>query len=244
MANLKYAIYGDIHGNWEAFSAVLEDALSLGVTQHACVGDIVGYNANPAECLRKLRELNTVCVRGNHDHYCSHDECIRDFHPLAANVVDWTRNQLTLDEVDFLRQQKLVRVVNGFTLVHSTLDMPEKWGYVFDELEAESNFNYQSTNVCFYGHTHQPVVFEKAGGFVRRATGPKYAIQLGKKYFINVGSVGQPRDGDNRSSYAVYDTVSRQVELRRVPYDIATTQKKVIAAGLPERLAARLQMGV
>jgi diadenosine tetraphosphatase ApaH/serine/threonine PP2A family protein phosphatase len=139
---------------------------------------------------------------------------------------------------------KLVRVVNGFTLVHSTLDMPEKWGYVFDELEAESNFNYQSTNVCFYGHTHQPVVFEKAGGFVRRTTGPKYPVQLGKKYFINVGSVGQPRDGDNRSSYAVYDTVAREVELRRVPYDFATTQKKIIAAGLPERLAARLQMGV
>jgi diadenosine tetraphosphatase ApaH/serine/threonine PP2A family protein phosphatase len=222
----------------------LEDAESLGVTHHTCVGDIVGYNANPGECLRKIRDLNSVCVRGNHDHYCSHDECIRDFHPLAANVVDWTRNQLTADEVDYLRQQKLVRVVNGFTLVHSTLDMPEKWGYVFDELEAESNFNYQSTTVCFYGHTHQPVVFEKAGGFVRRSNATKTSIQLGKKYFINVGSVGQPRDGDCRASYGLYDVVTREVELRRVSYDIATTQKKIIAAGLPERLAARLQMGV
>lgn len=244
MANMKYGVYGDVHGNWEAFSAVLADAESLGVTHHTCVGDIVGYNANPGECLRKIRDLNSVCVRGNHDHYCSHDECIRDFHPLAANVVDWTRNQLTADEVDYLRQQKLVRVVNGFTLVHSTLDMPEKWGYVFDELEAESNFNYQSTTVCFYGHTHQPVVFEKAGGFVRRSNATKTSIQLGKKYFINVGSVGQPRDGDCRASYGLYDVVTREVELRRVSYDIATTQKKIIAAGLPERLAARLQMGV
>ncbi|MEI6148317.1 MAG: metallophosphoesterase family protein [bacterium] len=244
MASVKYAVCGDIHGNWEALSAVLEDAEGQGATHFACVGDIVGYNANPAECLRRLRELKTVCVRGNHDHYCSHDECIRDFHPLAANVVDWTRNQLNDDEVDFLRQQKLVRVVNGFTLVHSTLDMPEKWGYVFDELEAESNFSYQSTSVCFYGHTHQPVVFEKAGGFVRRTNGPRNSIQLGKKYFINVGSVGQPRDGDCRASYALYDTVAREVHMRRVAYDIETTQKKIIAAGLPERLAARLQMGV
>jgi diadenosine tetraphosphatase ApaH/serine/threonine PP2A family protein phosphatase len=241
---VKYAVYGDIHGNWEAFSAVLADAFQVGVTHHTCVGDIVGYNANPGECLRKIQELNAVCVRGNHDHYCSHDECIRDFHPLAANVVDWTRNQLKDSELDFLRQQKLVRVVGGFTLVHSTLDMPEKWGYVFEELEAESNFNYQSTTICFYGHTHHPVVFEKAGGFVRRTNGPMHRIQLGKKYFINVGSVGQPRDGDSRASYAVYDAAAREVELRRVTYDFATTQKKILAAGLPERLALRLQLGV
>ncbi len=243
MAGNKYAIFGDIHGNWEAFSAVLEDAQTLGVTHYVCVGDIVGYNANPAECLHKIRELNMVCVRGNHDHYCSHDECVRDFHPLAANVVDWTRNQLTSEELAYLRDLKLVRLVGGFTIVHSTLDMPEKWGYVFDELEAESNFNYQSTGVCFYGHTHQPVVFEKAG-FVRRLNGAKQAVTLGKKYFVNVGSVGQPRDGDPRSSYGFFDTATREIELRRVAYDIATTQKKIAAAGLPQRLADRLSLGV
>jgi diadenosine tetraphosphatase ApaH/serine/threonine PP2A family protein phosphatase len=244
MANEKYAILGDIHGNWEALTAVLEDAKSQNITHFMCVGDTVGYNANPAECLHKIRELEAVCVRGNHDHYCSHDECIRDFHPLAANVVDWTRSQLTEDDVQFLRQQKLVRVVNGFTLVHSTLDMPEKWGYVFEELEAESNFSYQSTSVCFYGHTHHPVVFEKSGQ-VRRLNGSApVVITLGKKYFVNVGSVGQPRDGDNRAAYAIYDTMARKVEIRRVAYDIATTQRKIIDAGLPERLALRLEAGV
>jgi diadenosine tetraphosphatase ApaH/serine/threonine PP2A family protein phosphatase len=188
--------------------------------------------------------LNAICVRGNHDHYCSHDECIRDFHPLAANVVDWTRNQLTDEELAYLKHLKLVRVVSSFTLVHSTLDMPEKWGYVFDELEAESNFNYQSTTVCFYGHTHQPVVFEKSG-YVRRINGGgKIPITLGKKYFVNVGSVGQPRDGDKRASYGIYDTTARLIELRRVDYDIEAAQKKIIDAKLPERLAVRLQLGV
>ena len=151
---------------------------------------------------------------------------------------------MTEDDLTFLKQLKLVRVVSSFTLVHSTLDMPEKWGYVFDELEAESNFNYQSTTVCFNGHTHQPVAFEKSG-YVRRINGGgKIAVTLGKKYFVNVGSVGQPRDGDNRASYAVYDTTARQIELRRVAYDIEAAQKKVIAAGLPERLAVRLKLGV
>jgi predicted phosphodiesterase len=244
MANVKYAILGDIHGNWEALTAVLEDAATLGVTHFTCAGDIVGYNANPAECLRKVRDMNMVSVRGNHDHYCSHDECVRDFHPLAANVVDWTRNQLTEDDLLYLKTLKLIRVVSSFTIVHSTLDMPEKWGYVFDELEAESNFSYQSTTVCFYGHTHQPTIFEKAG-YVRRINGGgKLKVTLGKKYFVNVGSVGQPRDGDNRAAYALYDTTAREIEVRRVEYDIATAQRKIVDAGLPERLAVRLRLGV
>jgi predicted phosphodiesterase len=243
MAGKKYAILGDIHGNWEALSAVLEDADAQGANAFVSVGDLVGYNANPRECMEKIRELKAVVVRGNHDHYCSHDECVRDFSPLAANVVDWTRMQLTAEEVGYLRDLKLVTVVAGLTLVHSTLDMPEKWGYVFDELEAESNFNYQTTTVCFHGHTHQPAVFEKAGR-VARTNGTRTSLQLGKKYFINVGSVGQPRDGDSRASYALYDANTREVELRRVKYDIPTTQKKIRAAGLPERLAARLALGV
>jgi diadenosine tetraphosphatase ApaH/serine/threonine PP2A family protein phosphatase len=243
MAGQKYAVLGDIHGNLEALSAVLEDAGKAGATDYVSVGDIIGYNANPRECLEKIRELNILCVRGNHDHYVSHDECVRDFHPLAANVVDWTRHQLSAEDLGFLHDLKLTRVVNGFTLVHSTLDMPDKWGYVFDELEAESNFNYQSTTVCFHGHTHQPAVFEKAG-YVKRQNGLRMTITLGKKYFINVGSVGQPRDGDPRAAYALYDLRTKEVEIRRVAYDIATTQKKILAAGLPERLATRLNMGV
>jgi predicted phosphodiesterase len=243
MPSHRYAVLGDIHGNWEALSAVLEDAQSQGVTAYVCVGDLVGYNASPGECLRRVRELDMSCVRGNHDHYCSHDECVRDFHPLAANVVDWTRLQLTADEIQYLRTLKLTRVVSGFTLVHSTLDMPDKWGYVFDELEAESNFSYQATAVCFYGHTHQPVIFEKSG-HVHRVAGARITVALGKKYMVNVGSVGQPRDGDPRASYAIYDLRNREIELRRVPYDIVSTQQKIMAAGLPERLALRLNLGV
>ncbi len=243
MSSTKYAILGDIHANWEALTAVLADAEANGVTAYVCVGDIVGYNANPAECLKRVRELCTAVVRGNHDHYCSHDECLEDFQPLAANVVDWTRQQLSRDDVQYLRNLRLTDMVNGFTLVHSTLDMPEKWGYVLDTLEAEANFNYQTSAVCFHGHTHVPVVYERHGRVVRRDVS-SLRITLGRKYFINTGSVGQPRDGDARASYVIYAPNDRHVEFRRVPYDIATAQSKIRAAGLPERAAKRLELGI
>jgi diadenosine tetraphosphatase ApaH/serine/threonine PP2A family protein phosphatase len=238
----KYAILGDIHSNWEALTAVLADAEQQGVTHYVCVGDLVGYNANPAECLERVRGLKCVTVRGNHDHYCSNDERLEDFQPLAASVVGWTRRQLSEDDRGYLRNLPLVARAEGFMLVHSTLDMPEKWGYVFDTLDADSHFNYQTASVCFYGHTHLPVVFEKQHR-VTRAPYAKLRVTLGKKYFFNVGSVGQPRDGDPRAAYVVYDLHTKEVDLRRVPYDIPKTQEKVRKAGLPERLAKRLEYG-
>ena len=141
--DVKYAILGDIHSNLEALQAVLEDADKQFVTHYTCVGDVVGYNANPVECLKIIRDLDCVTVRGNHDHYCSHHDKLDGFHPLAADVVSWTRKQIDEPDARFLKELKYVAPVETFTIVHSTLDTPEMWGYVFDKLEAESNFNYQ-----------------------------------------------------------------------------------------------------
>lgn len=237
-----YAVLGDIHGNLEALEAVLKDAKNRDVTQYVSVGDVVGYNANPSECLDRVRELGCVCVRGNHDHYCSHNESLDDFHPLAASVVDWTRRSLSSEQMHHLRALALSAKLDGFTVVHSTLDMPEKWGYVFDSLDADANFNYQMTSVCFHGHTHVPVVYEKQDR-TKRQTFQKFRVTLGKKYFINVGSVGQPRDGDPRAAYAIYDLEAKELELVRVPYNIGKTQAKIRKAGLPDRLARRLDRG-
>jgi len=242
MSDKKYAILGDVHSNWEALTAVLEDAQAQGVNAYVCVGDVVGYNANPSECLERIRALNCLTVRGNHDHYCSNDEKLLDFQPLAASVVSWTRRQLSPDQFQYLKALPLFSKTEGFTIVHSTLDMPDKWGYIFDTLDAEAHFNYQTTAVCFYGHTHLPMVFEKQHRVTRGAY-TKLKIAQGRKYFINVGSVGQPRDGDPRSAYAIYDCQAREVELRRVPYDIGQTQHKIRKGGLPERLALRLAFG-
>lgn len=239
---MKYAILGDIHANWEALCAVLADAKKQGVTNYVCLGDIVGYNASPIECLERVRELNCPIVRGNHDHYCAIDDELEGFHPIAADVVDWTRKQLSAEQRQFLADLKYVTRVETFTIVHSTLDTPEMWGYVFDKLEADASFAYQSSSLCFYGHTHVPLAFEKTDR-VRVGLYSKIKILLGRKYFINAGSVGQPRDGDPRAAYATFDMVKNEVELHRVPYDFRVTQKKILDAGLPNRVASRLALG-
>jgi len=237
-----YGILSDIHSNWEGLTAVLKDAHEHGVTHYACLGDIVGYNANPSECLEKIRGLQCTCVCGNHDHYCSFDDDLTGFHPLAADAVDWTRRQLSAEQQKFLADLKLVQRVENFTIVHSTLDMPEMWGYVFESLEAEASFTYQMTTVCFYGHTHVPLAFEK-GSELTAGTYERIKVNLEKKYFINVGSIGQPRDGDPRASYVIYDFEAKEIQLRRVPYDVAAAQEKIRKSELPERLAARLAIG-
>ncbi len=242
MGAARYAILSDIHGNWEALEAVLRDADAQHVSQFVGAGDIVGYNASPSECLDRMRALGGVMVSGNHDHYCSFDDDLTGFHPLAADAVDWTRRQLSAEQQKFLADLPLVQRVGNFTIVHSTLDMPDMWGYVFESLEAEASFNYQMTTVCFYGHTHVPLAFEKAA-VVTGGVYMRLQISLEKKYFINVGSIGQPRDGDPRAAYVIYDLDKKEVELRRVPYDIATAQEKIRRSGLPERLAARLAIG-
>jgi len=239
---MKFAIFGDIHANLDALQVCLEDMKKQGVTHHVCMGDIVGYNANPSECLEIIRELNCPVVRGNHDHYCGYNDDLSGFHPMAAAAVDWTRQQLSEDQREYLRNLPFSRMVETFTIVHSTLDAPENWGYVFDKFDAEANFNYQSTNLCFFGHTHVPIIFEKSEK-IRAGYYEKIKIKIGRKYFINVGSVGQPRDGNPKCGYVIFDGMNNTVELRRLDYDIEAQQKKIIAAGLPQRLADRLAEG-
>jgi diadenosine tetraphosphatase ApaH/serine/threonine PP2A family protein phosphatase len=238
----KYAVLGDIHANIDALNAVVEDARKQGVTDFVSVGDVVGYNACPSECIKAVRELDCVTVRGNHDHYCSYNESLDDFQPLAASVIAWTRRQLTEDDVKWLHDLPFTKLCGGFTLVHSTLDMPDHWGYVFDVLAAEANFNYQATALCFHGHTHVPMIYRKAHE-IMRIEPCKIRMGFGEKFFINVGSVGQPRDGDPRSAYVVYSPKTKDVEFLRIPYDIEAAMERNRKAGLPERLASRLAVG-
>lgn len=239
---MKYAIIADIHGNWEAFQVVLDDIKKQGADQIVCLGDVVGYNANPKECLQIVREMNIPCVKGNHDEYCSSNDYLEGFNPHAADAVHWTRAQLNDDEKQWLRDLKYQRMVANFTIVHATLDAPQRWGYVFDKLAAAASFPYQNTQLCFFGHTHVPVAFMRDTA-VRGGTYSKFKMDAAKKYFVNVGAVGQPRDNNPKSAYVIYDTEGQTIELRRLDYDIAAAQAKIRAAGLPERLAERLQYG-
>jgi predicted phosphodiesterase len=239
---MKYAIIADIHANLEALQVVLEDSKAQNCSHYACLGDVVGYNANPKECLDIVRSMGMPCVKGNHDEYCSIDSDLEGFNPHAAEAVNWTRQQLTEEDQQWLRELKYLRLLASFSIVHATLDGPQRWGYVFDKLAAAASFTYQNTNVCFFGHTHVPVAFVR-DTVVRGGTYPKFKTKPGRKYFVNVGSVGQSRDGVAKATYVVYDLDEGSIELRRLDYDIAATQAKIRAAGLPERLAERLAHG-
>ena len=239
---MKYAIIADIHGNLDAFQVVLDDIRAQNATNIVCLGDVVGYNARPKECLKIVRDMNIPTVKGNHDEYCSSDSQLEGFNPHAADAVHWTRNQLNEEEKKWLRDLKYTRMAANFTMVHATLDAPDRWGYVFDKLAASASFPYQTTQMCFFGHTHVPVAFMR-DTVVRGGTYSKFKIDPSKKYFINVGAVGQPRDNNPKAAYVIFDMDAGTIELRRLEYDIAAAQAKIREAGLPERLAERLAYG-
>ena len=238
-----FAVLGDIHANLDALNVVLDDCRAQGVTDFLCTGDVVGYNACPHECMAIVRSLGCPVVVGNHDYYVASRQNLNDFNPAAAAVVEWTRGRLSGDEIDWLRNLPFTATQMGITLVHSTMDSPENFGYVFDNLQAEANFLMQRTPVCFHGHTHCPMIYEKSLNGVFRIDPQDFTLPIGRKYFVNVGSVGQPRDGDPRASYAIYDPKARQIRYRRLEYDVEAAQARIRRAGLPERLAARLAVG-
>lgn len=239
---MRYAILSDIHSNLEALEAVLADARSLSCTRFVCLGDVVGYNADPSECVARIQELQCPVVKGNHDEQASTAVTREGFNELAEAAIDWTRAHLSADDKAWLANLCLTRQVDDFTIVHATLDTPGEWDYVFNDLDAIASFTYQQTPLCFFGHTHWPTVFVSDDSVRRIPTGEIELVQ-GKRYFINPGSIGQPRDRDWRAAYCVYDTAQGVVEQRRLKYDLETAQRKIRAAGLPERLADRLSYG-
>jgi predicted phosphodiesterase len=239
---MRIAIFGDIHANLEALNTVLEDSKDHGCEQWVCLGDVVGYNADPSKCLEIIRDLDCPIVKGNHDEDASGDHSLEAMNPIAAEALAWTRSQLTDEQREWLRKVRMVRQVENFTIVHSTLDQPNSWGYVTNKFDAMSNFSYQFTNLCFHGHTHVPRIFVRSAR-VKEVAADSVVIEAGMKYFINAGSVGQPRDGDWRACYCIYDLKTQTVTFRRLEYDLATTQKKILAADLPESLASRIAEG-
>ena len=267
---MKYAVLSDIHANSDAFAAVLQRCAGLGVDKYLFLGDLVGYNADPVRCVAMAREVGFLAsVRGNHDEFTiSGNTELAGFNANATLAIQWTRQQLSEDDLDYLDAMPLKAVVPGtaISLVHATLDSPDTWGYVFDSHHAVGNFTYQRTQICFCGHSHVPVAFCKrpfASGPLRGVEEvhdwvmvnnsiprdfnkmDSFTVQIepGCKYLFNIGSIGQPRNGDPRASFAVYDSDTKKVSRFRVPYDIEAVQKKILAEGLPERLAWRLAQG-
>ena len=238
---MRCAIIADIHANLHALKAVLADAREYGCEEFHVLGDIVGYNANPSECLQIVRDLPGVFVLGNHDAAVAGMESLVHFNPVARTSLEWTREQLDSEQKEWLSTLRPVRQIRHNTLVHATLDSPTSWAYIRSTASAEMSIACQRTPLAFFGHTHVPGIFVQGGETM--SLYDEVELPVGKKLFINAGSVGQPRDGDWRASYLIHDEESAGLWLRRVEYDVQEASEAVLAAGLPAKLAERLRSG-
>ena len=243
---MRYAIISDIHANLAAFTAVLDDIKGRGgVDKVWCLGDIVGYGPDPHECIEALRQIDHICVAGNHDLAAIGKIGTDEFNPDAAASCHWTAKQLTSGDIVYLGKLPMVIEEGDFTLVHGSPRDPV-WEYLLITSQAKDNLTLFKTQFCLVGHSHVPLVFrcDETGDFSGRRFLTDVSFVPGtERMIINPGGVGQPRDGDPQASYAIYDSQNRVIKLHRVPYDIKATQKRMIERGLPMSLVTRLRYG-
>ena len=244
---MHYALLADIHANLAAFTAVLSDIERRGgVEEFWCLGDIVGYGPDPCQCIEMLRKHKHICVAGNHDLGAIGRLALASFNPDAAFACRWTAQQLSPDDIEYLGRLPSVIEKDDFTLVHGSPREPI-WEYLISKGNAQENFTYFKTKFCLVGHSHMPLIFKQdedgSCSFI------PLSVSIGQvlgnsRMIVNPGGVGQPRDGDPRASYAIYDSDSGVVRLYRVAYDINATQVKMVKNNLPMRLVVRLEHGV
>lgn len=240
-----YGIISDIHGNLEALQTVLEHLKSYKkkIDKIICLGDIVGYGADPGECIRITREISDFILAGNHDFAVCEQTSVEDFNQYAKEAVLWSRDALNKEELDFLKKLPLIYREKDTDFVHSSLHRPESWRYLFGTPDTFIDFQLMEKKILFVGHTHVPVIFENDGREIKALNSSELSLDVDKKYIINSGSVGQPRDRDPRASFAIFDLERNFVEIIRVEYNIKEAQRKILDAGLPEVLATRLSYG-
>jgi diadenosine tetraphosphatase ApaH/serine/threonine PP2A family protein phosphatase len=240
---MRIAILADIHANLEALEAVLEDAARQRCTSHACLGDLVGFNAAAAACVDLVQGLDCPVVKGDFDEASSGSPDFTNMNSVAASAFrrDWL--QLGPQRRHWLGRLPLTVEIEGSTLVHSSLDRPSAWCYVVTSVDAASSFAWQESRVCFHGHTHVPRVFRREESKLTELPPDHLKLDANARYLINAGSVGQPRDGDPRACYVIHDLEQGTVTFRRVDYDVGSAQRKILDAGLPPLLAERLEQG-
>jgi len=244
---VRYLIISDIHANLEALEAVLADASAIGYDAVLCLGDLVGYGADPSAVVRRILDLKPVAiVRGNHDKVCAGLEPATLFNEAARRSVEWTKQALAPDE-----RQVLVDLPPGPRRVSDEIEIChgapfDEDHYIFDDADAGRAARSASARLCFFGHTHVPAVFTEAGDPTRTDSAlaaDELALPRRGAALINVGSVGQPRDRDPRAAYGLLDLDRATIRMRRLPYDIKGAQAKILTAGLPPWLAERLELG-
>jgi predicted phosphodiesterase len=243
---MRYLILADIHANLTALETVLAAAHAGSSFEVIwCLGDIIGYGPDPAECIALLRTYEHLAVAGNHDLAAVAKLDTSDFNPDAARANQWTAQHLSSDDLTYIAGLPLTVLTRPFTLVHGSPREPV-WEYVLGPREALDNFQAFNTPYCLLGHSHTPVVFEYSGPghCTAHALDHGERVLLGeRRLIVNPGGVGQPRDGDPRAAYAIYDSDNCTIYHYREKYDVPAVQKRMKKAGLPERLIRRLGEG-
>lgn len=233
---MKYAIISDIHSNLEALEKAMSIIEEKNVDEIICLGDVVGYGANPNECVEIVRSRCTTTVLGNHDAAALDPSLAHDFNAIARKAVVWTSQQLTKESTEFLESLPLTEQKENILFVHSSPAMPEAWDYIIDSEDAVSAIRYFDEKICFIGHTHVPGIFSPRGRVK--------SIQIGEQCIVNVGSIGQPRDGNPKLAFGIFDSTAWEYELIRSEYEIQKAAEKIYAAKLPEELGNRLMYGM
>lgn len=243
---MKVGIISDIHSNKEALEAALQTLAQRGVDRIVCAGDVVGYGPDPASCIGRLQELGIQTVKGNHDAAVAGEVSDTEFNRWTQSAVQWTRNQLSKNEKAWLAGLPYQYHAKDFFLAHAAPIHPEDWEYVFHPYQAPYHFEGFSQRLGWIGHTHIPKLFQLFDQRVTEISGEgdgPIPLIPGARYLVNVGSVGQSRDGDPRGCVCIFDQSNDEIQLMRFPYEVEAVQRKMHAAGLPKPLIDRLAMG-
>jgi predicted phosphodiesterase len=232
---MRIAIISDIHANIEGLDKAFELISKKNVDETICLGDIVGYGASPNDCIERIREHTPHVILGNHDEAALDLSKTEYFNPFARIAAEWTSTQLSDENKEFLEGLPLILERHGLYFVHASPRDPADWHYILSPTDAQENFPYYDSPLCFVGHSHVPAIFCE-DVWTRE-------VVAGKKFIVNVGSVGQPRDNDWRLSFGIFDTETWEYTNLRSEYDAKSAAQRIREAGLPDMLAQRLLLG-
>ena len=233
---MRYAIISDIHANLEALTKAMAIINDKRVDEIICLGDVVGYGANPNECVDIVRSRCSAVVLGNHDEAALDPAGPHDFNPIAQKAIEWTAAQLSDESLSFLSSRPMIEKKENILLVHSSPHSPEVWEYIINAEEAADAIQYFEEMICFIGHTHVPGIFSLSGR--------SKSVSRTERQLVNVGSIGQPRDGNPMLAFGIFDSSAWEYELIRSEYNIQLAAEKILSAGLPQELAYRLMYGM
>ncbi len=241
---MRYAFFSDVHANLEALKAVILDFRKEKIDRIFFLGDAVGYGPNPNECVQLIDEIAEVKLMGNHDYAALGLMDTDYFNQYAVESIDWTKHSLGEKTIEIMSDFEITTEVDDIFMAHSSPKEPERWHYILDMDDVRENFNFFKSKICLVGHTHRPfIVSLNEDGNTVISHKQEEKLYPDRKYLMNIGSVGQPRDGDPRSAYLIIDSDEQKAFCKRVSYDLNNTQKQMAEHGLPEYLIERLAVG-